>query len=55
MPGMPSIERHEFSDTSINVFWLMRAVRGRFYCFRLATGVPQQANGTNDAREAADA
>lgn len=55
MPGMPSIERHEFIDTSINVFWLMRAVRGRFHSFRLATGVPQQAKGTNDAREAADA
>lgn len=27
----------------------------RFYCFRLATGVIAQANGTEDAREAADA
>jgi hypothetical protein len=42
---------------------LARRIRGyqcqqidqRFYFFRLATGVPQQANGMNDAREAADA
>ena len=55
MPGMPSIERHEFIDTGINAFRLMRAVRGRFYFFRLTTDVPWQANGTNDEREAADA
>ena len=55
MPGMPSIERLEFIDTGINAFWLTRAVRGRFYFFRLTTIVPQQANGTNDEREAADA
>lgn len=42
---------------------LARRIRGyhcqpidrRFYFFRLATGVSKQANGTNNAREAADA
>lgn len=49
MPGKPSIERHECKVE------LFDDIHAGINAFRLATGVPQPANGTNDAREAADA